>query len=170
MRMCKGVCCISLFVLYSEQGILGLESGATLRSPLDSLGFTLNKNHSNKSGNLGGTLYPWMFLLEKYASLFRVEGILMPQIYVMVCFHVDSYVKGVHLKNLTPIHVDLLFFKTHTLLFFSVFETSGDTWQVPSRVSWEKRINQNFWSRSLPMLTDFYFSREPLVLVPTIFF
>jgi len=121
MRMCKGVCCISLFVLYSEQGILGLESGATLRSPLDSLGFTLNKNHSNKSGNLGGTLYPWMFLLEKYASLFRVEGILMPQIGVMVCFHVDSSVKGVHLKNITPIHVDVLFFKTHTLLFFFLF-------------------------------------------------
>jgi hypothetical protein len=116
-----------------------------------------------------------MFLLEKYASLFRVEGILherdlMPQIGVMVCFHVDSYVKGVHLKNITPIHVDVLFFKTHTLPLYSVFETSGDTWQVPSRVSWEKRINQKFWSRSLPMLTDFYVSREPLVLVPTIFF
>ncbi len=54
--------------------------------------------------------------------------------------HVDSYVKGVHLKNITPIHVDVLFFKTHTLLFLFFFETSGDTWQVPSRVSWEKRI------------------------------
>jgi hypothetical protein len=57
-----------------------------------------------------------MFLLEKYASLFRVEGILherdlMPQIGVMVCFHVDSYVKGVHLKNITPIHVEVLFLK-----------------------------------------------------------
>jgi hypothetical protein len=76
-----------------------------------------------------------------------VEGILherdlMPQIAVMVCFHVDSYVKGVHLKNITPIHVDVLFFKTQTLLL-SFFETSGDTWQVPSRVSWEKRINKN---------------------------
>jgi hypothetical protein len=64
-----------------------------------------------------------MFLLENYASLFRVEGILhemdlMPQIGVMVCFHVDSYVKGVHLKNITPIHMEVLFFKTHTLLFF----------------------------------------------------
>jgi hypothetical protein len=40
---------------------------------------------------------------RKYAS-FRVEGILherdlMPRIGVMICFHVDSYVKGVHLKN-----------------------------------------------------------------------
>jgi hypothetical protein len=53
--------------------------------------------------------------------------------------------------------------------FFSVFETSGDAWQVPSRVAWEKRINKFFWSRSLPMLTDFYFSREPVVVVPTNF-
>jgi hypothetical protein len=90
-----------------------------------------------------------MFFLGKYDSLFRVQGILherdlMPQIGVMVCFHVDSYVKGVHLKNITPIHVDVLFFKTHTLLFFSFFETSGDMWQVPSRVSWEKRNKQKF--------------------------
>ncbi len=131
--MCKGACCISLLVLYSEQGILHLKSGAILRSPSDSLGFTPNKNHSNKSVNLEGTLYPWMFLLEKYASLFRVEGILherdlMPQIGVMVCFHVDSQVKADHFKNITLIHVDVLFFKTNTpsfLLFLKLLVILG---------------------------------------------
>jgi hypothetical protein len=74
-----------------------------------------------------------MFLLEKYAPFFRVEGILhemdlMPQIGVMVCFHVDSYVKGVHFKNITLIHVDVLFFKTHTpsfLLFLKLLVIPG---------------------------------------------
>ncbi len=70
------------------------------------------------------------------------EGHGHPLVVVMVCFHVDSYVKGVHLKNIIPSHVDVLFFKTHTLLF-SFLKTSGDTLQVPSRVSWEKRINKN---------------------------
>jgi hypothetical protein len=51
----------------------------------------------------------------------------MPQIGVMVCFHVESHVKAVHLKNITPIPVNMLFFKTQAPFFF---ETSGDTWQV----------------------------------------
>ncbi len=54
---------------------------------------------------------------------------LMPQIGVMVCFHVDSHVKAVHLKNITPIHVGVLFFKTHTLLFFWNF-----WWYLAGRV------------------------------------
>jgi hypothetical protein len=74
-----------------------------------------------------------MFLLEKYASLFRVEGILherdlMPQIGVMVCFHVDSQVKADHFKNITLIHVDVLFFKTNTpsfLLFLKLLVILG---------------------------------------------
>jgi hypothetical protein len=71
-----------------------------------------------------------MFLLEKYASLFRVKGILhekdlMPHIGVMVSFHVDSYEKRVHLKNITPIHVDVLFFKTRTFLFLKLLVIPG---------------------------------------------
>jgi hypothetical protein len=155
--MCKGACCISLFILYWEQGIFLLEFGATLRSPSDSWGFTPNKNRSNKSVNLEGTLCPWMFLLEKYVSLFRVERILherdlMPHIGVMVCCHVDSYVKRVHLKNITPIHVDVLFFpNTHPpfCLFLKLLVIPG---------------------RYPPGYRDFYFSRELMVLVPTNFF
>ncbi len=64
-----------------------------------------------------------MFLLEKYTSLFGVQGILherdlMPHIGVMVCFHVDSHVEAVHLKNITLIPVKVLSFKTHPPPFF----------------------------------------------------
>jgi hypothetical protein len=70
-----------------------------------------------------------MFLLEKYASLFRVQGILherdlMPQIGVMVCFHVDSHVEAVHLKNITPIPVNM-FFKTHPPFFLKLLVIPG---------------------------------------------
>ncbi len=83
--------------------------------------------------------------------------------------HVDSYVKGVHLKNITPIHVDVLFFKTHTLLFLFLFlKLLVIPGRYPPGYHGKKELNF-FWSRSLPMLTDFYFSKEPLVLVLTIF-
>jgi hypothetical protein len=88
-----------------------------------------------------------MFLLEKYASLFRVEGILrerdlMPQIGVMVCFHVDSYVKGVHLKNITPIHVDVLFFKPSLfILFLKLLVIPG---RYPPGYHGKKGLTKNF--------------------------
>jgi hypothetical protein len=89
-----------------------------------------------------------MFLLEKYASLFRVEGILherdlMPHIGVMVCFHVDSYVKRVHLKNITPIHVDVLFFKTCTLLFCLFLKLLVIPGKYPPGYRGKKKMKKN---------------------------